>query len=559
MPASGVVSPPLEQQSCRSGSHAPMETSNTSWHSGASTGLLSRGRLLAARLALDEAFAPTAVPEAPFSSSQPAAPAAAGGPVRDWWRLELGPLRASLLVEAGASGPRPLRSAWSWEAPLPDPVPGGRAVLVLPRLDLDSWRKLSAGAGGGAGASPDDRAWLPQALQLSTPDLLLAGRRLTGVSLDLQRQAPLPDAGDAWRVQFKADQAAGTLDYRESRSPGAPGRLRAQLSRLSLPDEVAGPLGGAADPVAQLVDRAGLVLPAVDLEVADFELRGRKLGSLALQAANRATSTDPAGRGEWQVTRLRLKNDDATLTADGRWEAVPGQALRRMGRAFELDVGKGGALLERLGFGKVLRGASGKLAGSVGWDGSPLALDLPSLGGRLALDMKGGQFLQMDAGAARLLGVLSLQALPRRLALDFRDVFQQGFAFDTATASVLVSRGVASTENLRLRGLQALVAMAGTADIGRETQDLHVVVVPELNASGATLAYAAVNPAVGLGAFVGQWLLREPLRQASAREFRVTGHWDDPRVERLERGLLDPLPASATARADSASAAASRP
>jgi uncharacterized protein YhdP len=170
--------------------------------------------------------------------------------------------------------------------------------------------------------------------------------------------------------------------------------------------------------------------------------------------------------------------------------------------------------------------------------------------------MKGGQFLQMDPGAARLLGVMSLQALPRRLALDFRDVFQQGFAFDTATASVLVTRGVASTDNLRLRGLQALVAMAGTADIARETQDLHVVVVPELNASGATLAYAAVNPAVGLGAFVGQWLLREPLRQASAREFRVTGHWDDPRVERLERGLLDPLPASATSRPDSASAAA---
>ena len=134
--------------------------------------------------------------------------------------------------------------------------------------------------------------------------------------------------------------------------------------------------------------------------------------------------------------------------------------------------------------------------------------------------------------------------------------FQQGFAFDTATASVLVNRGVASTENLRLRGLQALVAMAGSADIGQETQDLHVVVVPELNAGGASLAYAAVNPAVGLATFLGQWLLREPLRLASAREFHVTGRWDEPRVEQLERGLLDPLPASATARPESASAPA---
>ncbi len=486
-----------------------------------------------------------------------------GAPQRDWLRLELGPLKAQALVESAAAGPRPLRSAWSWDAPLPEPVPGGRAVLAPPRLDVDRWRSALAGRPGGSGlangaAAADDSAWLPQLLQLTTPELLLGGRRLSGVVIDLQRQpasAAAADGGDTWRAQFKTDQAAGTLDYREARSPGAPGQLRAQLSRLNLPDEMTGPPG--ADPVTELVDRAGPVLPALDITVDDFELRGRKLGALALQAAHRPAPNDLAGRSEWQLTRLRLKNDDATLSADGRWEAVAGQARRRMVLAFTLDVGNGGALLERLGFGKVLRGGTGKLAGTLGWDGSPLAFDLPSLGGRLALDIQGGQFLQMDPGAARLLGVMSLQALPRRLLLDFRDVFQQGFAFDTATASVLITQGVASTENLRLRGLQALVAMAGTADIGRETQDLHVVVVPELNAGSASLAYATVNPAVGLGAFIGQWLLREPLRQASAREFRVTGRWDAPKVERLDRGLLDPLPASASARAEPASAPAS--
>ena len=498
------------------------------------------------------------------ASSSPETGAAAGAPWRDWLRLELGPLRGQMLVESAVAGQRLLRSAWSWDAPLPEPVAGGRAVLALARLDVDAWRAaLAAAPAGGATAGTasgtasgmaDDSAWLPRTLQLTTPSLQLGGRRLSGVLLDLQRQAAagVAEGGDTWRVQFKTDQAAGTLDYREGRGAGAPGRLRAQLSRLSLPEEAAG-----ADAVGQLADHAGPVLPALDIEVADFELRGRKLGVLALQAAHRPAPGDPAGRSEWQLTRLRLKNDDAALSADGRWEAVPGQARRRMVLAFELDVADGGALLERLGFGKVLRGAAGKLAGTLGWDGSPLAFDLPSLGGRVALDMQGGQFLQMDPGAARLLGVMSLQALPRRLLLDFRDVFQQGFAFDTATASVLITRGVASTENLRLRGLQALVAMAGTADIGQETQDLHVVVVPELNAGSASLAYAAVNPAVGLGAFIGQWLLREPLRQASAREFRVTGRWDAPKVERLERGLLDPLPASASARADPASAAAS--
>ncbi len=530
------------------------------------------------------------------ASSTPEPRGASAGPdPRDWLRLELGPLKGQLLVEAAADGLRPLRSAWSWDAPLPEAVPGGRAVLALSRLDVDRWR--TALAAGGAGAVPvaattatsatttaattanpttassaapaavaatsaapaatDSWRWLPQTLQLTASELLLGGRRLSAVELDLQRlpaAGPAVEAADTWRAQFKTDQAAGTLDYRAPRSASSPGRLQAQLSRLSLPDDSSS--AAAADPVTQLVDRADLVLPALDITVADFALRGRKLGALALQAAHRPAPNDPTGRSEWQLTRLRLHNDDASLVADGRWEAVPGQARRRMALAFALDVANGGALLERLGFGKQLRGGSGKLSGTLGWDGSPLALDLPSLGGQLALDMQAGRFLQMDPGAARLLGVMSLQALPRRLLLDFRDVFQQGFAFETATANLQIHRGVASTENLRLRGLQALVAMAGTADIGRETQDLHVVVVPELNAGSASLAYAAVNPAVGLGAFVGQWLLREPLRQASAREFRVTGRWDAPKVERLERGLLDPLPASASASAEEASAGA---
>lgn len=488
------------------------------------------------------------------------------GPARDALRLDLGALKAALLMDHGApGGSRLLRSAWSWDAPLPEVTPGGRAVLVLGRVDADAWRNALAppavaasSAGAAAAAAADDLAWLPQSLQLQATELLAGGRRLSGVALDLQNLPPTAEAGEGWRGQFKSDQATGSFDYRAARNPAAPGRLRAQLSRLSLPDEVTQPAAaGAADPVSQLVDRSGLVLPALDIEVADFELRGRKFGSLALQAANRPSPTDPAGRSQWQLTRLLLKNEDAVLSADGAWDLVPGSPRRRMALKFELDVANGGALLERLGFGKVLRGASGRMHGSLGWDGSPLVLDFHSLGGRLDMAMKGGQFLQMDPGAARLLGVMSLQSLPRRLALDFRDVFQQGFAFDSATAAVQVKGGLASTENLRLRGLQALVAMDGSADLARETQDLHVVVVPEINASGPALAYAAINPAVGLGAFVGQWLLREPLRLASAREFRITGPWVDPKVERLERGLLDPLPASATARGDAGSAPAS--
>jgi uncharacterized protein YhdP len=158
----------------------------------------------------------------------------------------------------------------------------------------------------------------------------------------------------------------------------------------------------------------------------------------------------------------------------------------------------------------------------------------------LALDA--GQFLKAGPGAARLLSVLNLQALPRRLMLDFRDLFQEGFAFDNVTGDVSIADGVASTNNLRMRGVQAAVLMEGRADIAHETQDLRVLVVPEINAGTASLAYAVINPAVGLGAFAAQWFLRRPLMAASTREFSVQGSWAEPKVERVERKFDAPLP-----------------
>ena len=113
-----------------------------------------------------------------------------------------------------------------------------------------------------------------------------------------------------------------------------------------------------------------------------------------------------------------------------------------------------------------------------------------------------GQFLKADPGAAKLLGVLSLQALPRRLTLDFRDLFSAGFAFDQASADVSVAAGVARTTNLRISSANATVLMQGSADIARETQDLTALVMPEIDAGNAALATAFVNPAAGAIVFI---------------------------------------------------------
>lgn len=184
------------------------------------------------------------------------------------------------------------------------------------------------------------------------------------------------------------------------------------------------------------------------------------------------------------------------------------------------------------------------MEGQVGWIGAPFSPDFRTMAGQISINIESGQFLKADPGLAKLLSVLSLQSLPRRLSLDFRDVFSEGFAFDFVRGDMLIDQGVASTNNLQMKGVNAAVLMEGSADIARETQDLHVVVVPEINAMTASLVATAINPVVGLGSFLAQVFLRGPLIQAATQEFRIDGTWAEPHVERIRGRKSTPADAA---------------
>jgi uncharacterized protein YhdP len=174
------------------------------------------------------------------------------------------------------------------------------------------------------------------------------------------------------------------------------------------------------------------------------------------------------------------------------------------------------------------------MEGQVAWTGSPLALDYLSLSGAFNLNIENGQFLKVEPGLAKLLGVLNLQALPRRLSLDFRDVFSDGFSFDFIRGDVQIEQGLAKTNNLQMKGVNAAVLMEGRADIAQETQDIKVVVVPEINAGTASLIATVINPAVGIGTFLAQLILRRPLIESTTQEFTITGSWVDPKITKIE-------------------------
>ncbi|HUP06141.1 MAG TPA: YhdP family protein [Caldimonas sp.] len=502
-------------------------------------------------------------------------PPSAAGATRDGLRLDLGNvLQVSYVRESSAEATRVVRGGIGVLAPAPAPSAGVAASLNLQRVDVDAWEKVydqlfgpgapaaavttppaastpavaAAALAGAAAASASSREdYVPDTVALRALELRSGTQRLTSVV------AGATDENGLWRANVSADELEGYVEYRPARRRTGtnPGRIYARLARLSIAK------GEGEQQVETLLDEPPSAVPGLDIVVDEFVLHGRRLGHVEIEAANRVRRE--AGKEpvrEWRLDKLAFTVPEAQFAATGVWSAAaaPG-ARRRASMDFKLAVTDSGAFLERLGKGKVLQGGKGQVAGQISWIGSPFSPDYPSLAGQVNLTMDAGQFLQAEPGASRLLSVLSLQSLPRRLSLDFRDLFEQGFAFDNVAGDVSIAEGVAHTNNLRMRGPAAVVLMEGNADLARETQDVRVVVVPEINAGTASLAYAIINPAIGIGTFLAQYFLRRPLIEAGTREFHVSGSWDDPKVERVEHkrtpavSVVDPAASAASTAA----------
>ncbi len=439
----------------------------------------------------------------------------------------LGSARYLLQRPAGRqAGWQLVRGGIGINSPAALPDSGVAVSAVFSSLDLDAWRNTlpaltESGDDGGAGLPGLSAAAFltPDSVNLRSGELKLAGRALDNVRVAASR------ARNGWQFNIDADEIVGRATWEDPLSERGAGKLSARLSVLKIEQR-------AAAEVTELLGgrKSFTELPGLDVVAESFELRGLNLGRLELAATNAGLAIGP-GR-EWRISRLAISNPGATMRASGRWLSTLTDNQTTLN--YDLEIGDAGQLLDRLGFERTVRGGKGRMDGELSWRGDPTAFDLPSLSGGLTLKLASGQFLRADPGVAKLLGVMSLQALPRRLTFDFRDIFSEGFAFDAVSATASIARGTLKTDSFKMSGPNGVVLMDGTVELADETQNLNVVVIPELNTAGASVVYGlAVNPVIGLGSFLAQYFLKNPLSQALAQEYQVSGPWRDPVVKKL--------------------------
>ena len=270
----------------------------------------------------------------------------------------------------------------------------------------------------------------------------------------------------------------------------------------------------------------------MDIVAEQFINKDKDLGRLELAAV--------AEGSDWRIDRLRLTNPESAFALEGVWQL--GLPRPRTQVNLRLEISDIGRLLIRLGHKQGVQRGTSKLEGSLSWTGAPYELDYETLTGSLGLQAAKGQFVKLDPGVGKLLGVLNLQSLPRRVSLDFRDVFSEGFAFDEITGAVRIDRGTASTDNFRIRGPAAQVMIRGEVNLVQETENLRVRITPQVSDSVSVAGALVGGPVAGAVVFLAQKALKDPLGQIVAFEYDVAGTWSAPTVSKVPRPALVPAP-----------------
>ncbi|MCD8548861.1 MAG: hypothetical protein LRY38_10815 [Aeromonadaceae bacterium] len=221
------------------------------------------------------------------------------------------------------------------------------------------------------------------------------------------------------------------------------------------------------------------------------------------------------------------------FTGQGHWWADGQHAEVTL--AADLKTDSLATLDQSLGIASGLEGAPATASLSLRWPGPLYALDLPHLDGKLNLQTGAGVLKQVDSAGARLLSVLSFSALLKRINLDFRDVFQQGFAFDSIRSSAVINQGVMRNQDFRLKSSAGELTGQGKLDLVDETLDYQFQFAPQLSGGLAAAAAVTATPLAGVYVLALSTLLEPVIDSITQVKYQVSGPWRDPLVKELER------------------------
>ena len=408
-------------------------------------------------------------------------------------------------LEADAGQHRLTRGAIRFGASaavLPE-VSGVTVSGALARLPVADWYDLLGSvaiAGAPAGRAEPSGGLLAsvRSVQLDIATLHAFGSDIEGVNIDASR-----DRDEGWIARLRGDQLRGEIRVPREIDSAA---VVAEFNRLMLPER-------AQDAARPEIDFDPRRLPPFRFVCRSCSLGGRDLGRIDIVA-------QPHPQGS-RFESVRLSGAGFELSGNGTWTYLDGAHRSHVNA--EITSDDLGALLSAFGYhARGATGGSAQIRLNAAWPASPLDFDLRRIDGVLDFRAREGRLTEVKSGAGgRLFGLLMLTSLPRRLALDFSDLFEEGFTYDRMNGRFTIEGGDAYTNDFVVESPTARIELAGRTGLVDEDYDQVVTVTPRVSSS---LPLAPI--------WLAEKLLNKQLfDKVFAFRYTISGSWKDPLVE----------------------------
>jgi uncharacterized protein YhdP len=381
--------------------------------------------------------------------------------------------------------------------------PGLEVAGDWPRFDLGEWLALRSGSSAGPRLSD----WLGP-VDVHLDRALVAGFEFRDVIAHLRA------VGDRWQVAVQGPMAEGDVTIPDDLAGGRPIVLQMQRLSLQSPPAAGGKAADETDP---------RTLPALSVRADDFAWQSRRFGSVRA-----GISKTPQGL---RFDSLTASAPTFSINGRGSWLAEDRGSRTRL--EFELSSTDLAGTSAALGYREVVEARRANLAANLLWDGGPSADAIGRMDGTLRIALDDGQLRDVKPGAGRILGLMSVVELPRRLALDFRDVTEKGLAFDKVRGDFELRKGNAYTQNLLLKGAAVDIGVVGRTGLATEDYDQTLVVSGNPGGPLTVAGALAAGPVVGAGVLVLSQLFKGQLQGLTRAYYHVSGSWSNPVVQRI--------------------------
>ena len=450
--------------------------------------------------------------------------------VRADWSGRLGD---QYFMQGNLDASNEVRNIFSIGSSAPIPQQGLAFHLASNELNLDQWitfldSKKLTGKAIELKNSDSPKGEVQVSAQLKK--LIAIDREWTDVNINSQEK------NTVWQIRLNSPQIAGQVQWHPSSNEQPSGLITGKLARLRVPDQLTSVDSSSKDIAIQKRDTLKTpinpnAIPSLDLAIDDFSWTKAQLGAVKM----RSKTT----RDLLKVESLQIMNPQGSSTIKGQWIARTPTNPDQSSFTAEVNVKDAGQIISHWSKSKSVEAGEGKLNAALSWSGPLFSPDYDSLAGNISIDLTKGRLLEVNTNGAKLLDVLSLQSLFRFATLDLKgslgNLATKGTPFNSIESNFEIKQGIAQTKQFTMILDQARVLMTGQINIPRETQDLRITIFPTIDATGGSLAAFAINPIIGLGAVLGQYLITSQINRTLQTDYLIQGSWENPEVVPLDQ------------------------